>query len=409
LATGKITKEAIDALKAGNRDAYLWDRQLAGFGVKVTPAGRKVYVLQYRLGGRAGGTKRLTLGVHGALTPDRARRRAQQAAGEIAEGVDVAVVRRRQRHEAQTAPTVAKAAGEFTELHCRTKPKPRSFEEYDRAIRLFIAPALASSKLADVSHADVERLHHSLRATPVQANRIVKVLSKLMTWAIKRGYRPDRSNPVRGLERFKERSRERFLSVAELAALGEAISQALANGSLSPWAAGAIRLLVFTGARLSEILTLRWDYVDLGAGVLRLPDSKSDAKTIMLNAPAEAVLAELPRTPGNPFVICGDKSGAHLVNLQKAWRRVRKAAGLDDVRLHDLRHTNASLGVASGLSLPLIGGLLGHRHAATTQRYAHLYHDPMREAAERIGERASRAMRPSVADPNEGVVGLRKR
>ena len=251
---------------------------------------------------------------------------------------------------------MAKAAEEFTELHCRTKLKPRSFEEYDRAIRLYIRPALASSKLADVSHADVERLHHSLRATPVQANRVVKVLSKLMTWAIKRGYRTDRSNPVRDLERFKERSRERFLSETELAALGQAISHAQASGSLSPWTAGAIRLLLFTGARLSEILTLRWDYVDLGEGVLRLPDSKTDAKTIMLNAPAKAVLAELPRLPGNPFVICGDKSGAHLVNLQKAWRRVRQAAGLEDVRLHDLRHTNASLGVASGLSLPLIGG-----------------------------------------------------
>ncbi|HEY5828261.1 MAG TPA: integrase arm-type DNA-binding domain-containing protein, partial [Hyphomicrobiaceae bacterium] len=316
MATGKITKEAIDALKAGDRDTYLWDRQLAGFGVKVTPSGRKVYVLQYRLGGRAGGTKRLTLGVHGVLTPDRARRRAQQAAGEIAKGIDVAAERRRQRQEAQTAPTVAKAAEEFTELHCRTKLKPRSFEEYDRAIRLYIRPALASSKLADVSHADVERLHHSLRATPVQANRVVKVLSKLMTWAIKRGYRTDRSNPVRDLERFKERSRERFLSETELAALGQAISHAQASGSLSPWTAGAIRLLLFTGARLSEILTLRWDYVDLGEGVLRLPDSKTDAKTIMLNAPAKAILAELGRLPGNPFVICGERPGAHLVNLQ---------------------------------------------------------------------------------------------
>jgi integrase len=211
-----------------------------------------------------------------------------------------------------------------------------------------------------------------------------------MTWAIKRGYRPDRSNPVRGLERFKERSRERFLSVAELAALSKAISQGLTSGTLSPWAAGAIRLLVFTGARLSEILTLRWDHVD--GELLRLPDSKTGAKTIILNAPAKAVLAELPHLPGNPFVICGDKAGAHLVNLQKAWRRVREAAGLDDVRLHDLRHTNASLGVASGLSLPLIGGLLGHRHPATTARYTHLYDDPMREAAEKIGERAARAM-----------------
>ncbi len=158
------------------------------------------------------------------------------------------------------------------------------------------------------------------------------------------------------------------------------------GGRITPWIAAAVRLLLFTGARLSEILTLRWSEVDFDNGLLRLPDSKTGAKTIYLPPPAIEVLRTLPRIDGDPHVICGAKSGAHLVNLEKPWRQVRKAADLGDVRLHDLRHTFASVAARNGLSLPVIGALLGHSQPATTARYAHPSADPLREAASRIAE-----------------------
>jgi len=173
------------------------------------------------------------------------------------------------------------------------------------------------------------------------------------------------------------------------------------------FAAAAIRLLLFTGARLNEILTLRWDEVDLEAGLLRLRDSKTGKKDVVLNAPAKAILAGLPRIEGNPYVIVGAKDGAHRVDLNKPWQVVRKLAGLDGVRIHDLRHTLASHGRAAGVSLSVVGGLLGHKNTATTAGYAHLWDDPLREASSKIGDRIARAMDGDTTGGAE-VVPLRK-
>ena len=238
----------------------------------------------------------------------------------------------------------------------------------------------------------------------------------MMTHAIRGGRRPDRQNPCKGIERYKERKRQRFLSESELARLGAAIREAETTGvawainhtaptakhlpkdaaqrrtTIDTFAAAAIRLLIFTGCRLSEILTLQWGFVDLEAGLLRLPDSKTGQKDVVLNAPAKAILANLPRLEGNPYVIVGAKDGSHRFGLIKPWHIVRKLAGLDGVRIHDLRHTLASHGRAAGVSLSVVGGLLGHKNTATTAGYAHLWDDPLREASTKIGDRISRAM-----------------
>jgi integrase len=207
-------------------------------------------------------------------------------------------------------------------------------------------------------------------------------------WAL----RPDGSNPCRHVEKFKEHKLERFLSETELARLAETLVEAEQARIELPSVIAAIRLLLFTGARLSEILTVRWEHVNFEEHCLRLPDSKTGAKTIYLSPPALEVLNGLQRQDGNPYVIIGAKPGAHLINLRKPWHRIRTKAGLDNVRIHDLRHSFASMAVAGGLSLPVIGALLGHTQAATTQRYAHLAADPLKQAANLTGARITAAM-----------------
>jgi integrase len=206
------------------------------------------------------------------------------------------------------------------------------------------------------------------------------------------GLRTDGSNPVRHVKRYPERKRERFLTREELQRLGAVLADAQATGAETPFVLAAVGLLILTGARLTEILTLKWDYVDLQGQVLRLPDSKTGAKLIYLNAAAINLLRTMPRMAGNPYVIAGKKRRARLINLQKPWRRLRAKAGLGDVRIHDLRHSFASVAAGAGMSLPMIGKLLGHSQPQTTARYAHLAADPIRAASDLIGAEITAAM-----------------
>jgi integrase len=266
--------------------------------------------------------------------------------------------------------------------------KPRTVVEYRRLCQSIIVPALGWKRVRDVSRADISRLHHNQRDTPYAANRALAVLSKMFGLAEKWGERPDGSNPCRHVEKYAEHKRERMLSADEFGRLAEALK---APGR-SPYIVAAIKLLVFTGARLSEILNLEWEWIDFERGEARLPDSKTGAKTLHLPAPALAVLTDLPRVEGNPYVIVGNVAGARLVNLEKPWRAIRRAAGLDDVRLHDLRHAFASVAASSGMGLPIIGKMLGHTQAATTHRYAHLASDPVKAAAATVARKIADAM-----------------
>ena len=388
MAKGKISKRSVDAIDPSYRDTYLWDSELPGFGLKTTPVGRRVYLIQYRLGGRKGPTRRYTIGKHGPLTPDQARTEAKRLLGLVAAGADPSS----ERDANKAALTLTDAGIKFLDEHVRAKLKPRTAEEYRRSFILHIKPTLGRLRLHEITRSRVAQLHHSMKSSPYAANRTLAFLSKLMNWCEKHGLRTDGTNPCRHIEKFPEKKRERFLSEHELAQLGDVLISAETEVSESAWVLGAIRLLVLTGARLNEILTLKWDYVDLNRATLRLPDSKTGAKTIYLNDPALEVLTDIPRIEGNPFVICGNKSGAHLVNMQKPWRRIRSKAGLDDVRIHDLRHTFASYGAMGGVSLPIIGGLFGHSQPQTTARYAHLSADPLKAASNKIAGRIADAM-----------------
>lgn len=388
MPTAKLTKRKVDATRPAERDAYVWDDELKGFGLKVTPAGRKVYLVQYRIGGRAGRTRRVTIGTHSNLTADQARKQAKRLLGEVSVGKDPA----EERDHSRADRSLGAALEQFFAEHADSKLKTSTATEYRRIAKLYLSGRIRHRPVGQVTRAEIARLHHAMKAKPYQANKLLAMLSKFFNWCERHGLRPDGTNPCRHVQKYRERRRERFLSESEVARLGGALREAEVAVSASPWAIAAIRLLTLTGARLNEILTLQWSHVDFSHQQLRLPDSKTGRKSIYLNAPALEVLASLPKVEGNPHLICGDKSGAHLINLQKPWRRIRAAAGLDDVRLHDLRHSFASFAAGGGMSLPVIGALLGHSQPQTTQRYAHLSADPLNAASEIVGSRISHAM-----------------
>jgi integrase len=333
----RIMKRTVDALRAPEAgEVVLWDDAVAGFGVRVRPGGAKTYVLMYRAGtGRTAPQRKVTLRTHGSpWTPDTARAEAKRLLGLVAGGADPAAT----KAERRKAETVADLADRFLIEHVGVKRKARTAREYQRLFERIIIPTLGKKKIGDVTRPDVARLHHAGRATPYQANRTLAVLSKMFNLAEAWGLRPDGSNPCRHVERYPEQGRERMLSAAELARLGDTLN---AYGG-SPYVPAAVKLLLFTGARLSEILNLRWDYIDFDRDEARLHDSKTGAKTLHLAPPAMSVLADLPRDDGNPHVIIGQKDGSGLVNLEKPWRAIRATAGLPDVWLHDLRHAFAS-------------------------------------------------------------------
>jgi len=341
--------------------------------------------------------RRVTIGVHGSpWTPDEARAEAKRLLGLVAHGKVPAGA----KAAAKVAPTVADLAQRFLAEHAEAKRKASTAKEYRRLLDHVVLPALGKKRVADITRQDVARLHHARRATPTEANRALAVISAMFNIAERWGERPDGSNPCHHVEKYSQRRRERFLSGEELARLGDV----LAGYDGSPYYAAAIKLLVFTGARLGEILGLRWEWVELDRGEARLPDSKTGAKTLHLPPPALAVLAELPRVEGNPYVIVGGVSGAALVNLEKPWRAIRKAAGLEEVRLHDLRHSFASTAASGGMGLPIIGKMLGHTQAQTTQRYAHLASDPVEAAAATVAGKIAAAMGDGSGNLAKAVV-----
>lgn len=381
----KLTKRYIDSLECKSKDYFVWDDELSGFGVRVFPTGRKQFVVQYRHGKIS---RRMSLGRYGAIVPDQARKMAMEVLVKVNSGNDPLS----ERKELRSALTVRDLADRFDQEHIAVHLKPTTAKEYRRNLKLFILPALGSMRINDVTRADVARFHHDWRHKPYQANRNLEIVSKMFNLAELWGLRPDGTNPRRHIKKYAEKKRERYYSPAELRAIGRTLNEMEQERIELASAIAAVRLLLFTGCRLNEILRLQWEHVDLESKMLRLTDSKTGAKTVLLGASAIEILSGIPRDISNPFVITGRNPGAHLTDLQPFWQRVRARAGLKDARIHDLRHTFASVAVSNGQTLPMIGRLLGHTQVQTTARYAHLANDPVMQAANDITDIIARQM-----------------
>ena len=375
-----LSNRTVAALKVA-RDTVFWDRDLTGFGVRVYPTGGKVYVAQAR---GPDGPKRVTVGRHDVLHADQARQRAALIIARIKAGEDPVPLPLAAR--ANGGPTVADLAARYLEEHVEVKLKPNTQRQARGVLHRHILPALGKMPLVAIERAQVVDLQQKLCDRPVTANRAVKVLSHMYRLGEGWGMVPEGCDPCRSVEKYPERRRERFLTDAEFARLGRVLHEAVDSGSASPIAVAAIRLLMLTGCRKNEILTLRWTDVDLEAGELHLGDAKAGPRAVQLPPTAVRLLEALPRREGCPWVFPGeDREGRFSGGgLDHAWQTVRTHAELEDVRLHDLRHSFASRALALGETLPVIGKLLGHNDIETTARYAHLARDSIHEAAERI-------------------------
>lgn len=440
----KITKRSVESVEPGGSDLFLWDRELPGFGCKITPKGRRTYILQYSKDGR---DRRVTIGRHGIdLTAEQARKEALRLRGEVASGKDPAQERAR---EQIAGATVADLAERYMTEYATPHKKPSGIAQDRRNIDNHVVPLFGQTLLSEIDKNDVARVMREVTAGktakdektklrgrriveggPIVANRIAALLSKMFALAEDWKLRAPGTNPCRGVRRYAERKVERFLSAEEMARLGAALAAA-ERGELildervmparpikrkrggqpkaglprseNPAAIAAVRLLLLTGCRMGEILNLRWEHVDIERRLLLLPDSKTGAKAVYLSEAAVQVLRAIKKKSGNPYVLPGRQAGRPLLTIRKPWQNLCTAAKLNDLRIHDLRHSFASVGAAGGLSLPMIGALLGHSQPTTTARYAHLAASPVREAADAVGAAIATAI-GAQHQPGQGTL-----
>lgn len=448
----KLTKRYVEAIKPGASDIVEWDTETRGFGVRVKPSGVRSYMVQYR--NQQGQSRRLTLGQHGPITCEGARKLAVQTLGAVAKGEDPVEDRKNARTRGMT---VAELCDLYLAEGCGGK-KASTLDTDRGRIQRHIKPLLGKKLVKDLVRADLERFQRDVTtgktATDEKtgfrgraivtggkgtATRTMGLLGGILRFAVDRGILDE--HPGAGIKRAKDGKSERFLSPSELARLGDTLATAEAEGT-NRYAIAAIRMLLLTGARKGEVLGLRWEWVDFDWSCLRLPDSKTGAKVVPVGAPVLELLAGLPRVEGNPYVFPGEVPGASFIGLPKAWERIRARAtlamwrsaegtaagrlvaelegklgraatfdevvteaktskvelpvGLMDVRLHDLRHSFASVAAASGDGLLIIGKMLGHSDVKTTARYAHLTDSPVKAAADRTAGRIAAALVPAA-------------
>jgi integrase len=371
-----------------------WDAVLAGFGVRVNAGGGRVFFFNYRT--RTGRQRRFTIGAYPSWSTGSARIEARRLDRIVDEGGDPLG----ELQKGRAAATIDELIGRFEQEHL-SRRRAGTAADYRSMLAKHIKPALGKLKTAEVTFSDINALHHRLTTdgSPYRANRVIAVCSKMFVLAMRWGLRGD--NPCKGIEKNKEYHRRRYLKGGELAALLKALA-----GYPDRRIADVFRILLMTGCRRGEALSMRWADVDLDKCIWSKPPSSTkqkEAHEVPLAAPVKQLLTEIRQSqttkqqPLPEYVFPGSGANGHVVEVKRAWRRICKDAGIRNLRIHDLRHSFASALVSDGASLPLIGSLLGHSNPSTTQRYAHLFDDPQRKAVERVGAAITAAGRPAPA------------
>jgi integrase len=397
----KITKRTVDALKPSTelakprkggamprkRDALLWDDELPGFGVRCQPSGAKFYFLKYRTSG--GRQRWLRLGQHSdEFTPDKARKRALREKAAVGDGADPSGARKSKRLE----KTISELADRYFKEHVKAHNKPSTAVEVERIIEKRIKPALGRTKITELTRADVKAWHQGMSETPYEANRALAYCSKMMSLAAHE-WELRTDNPCIGVKRFPERARERFFNDDELRALGEALSAAERDEKELPGFMLLVRLLATTGMRLGEALSLRWNDVDLTGRAIRLQDAKTGGRTVHLGAQAVTILSAVAEKDRKGFVVLGvDGEPLSIEAAEKAWGRLRTAAGVENARLHDLRHTVGTFAAMAGANAFAVRDLLGHKTLAMTGRYVQRAADMVRATADAVAGRVGAAL-----------------
>lgn len=418
----KFTKRSVEAIKATDKKQFFFDDEVTGLALRVGPPGKnypegkKSFYYTYRVGrGRGAQKKWALIGSFPDWTVEQARQRAKELAADVQKGADPAA----ESKEEIKALTVSEALDAFTTEYVE-KLKPKSIEFYNTVIDKHLRPAFGKLRIKALSFTDMAKMHTGMKATPYMANRCVAILSVFLNWCEGHGHRDPNTNPTKKIKLYTEHKRQEFMGAEELTALGDALAEMEAKwyerkaartvkpqgqeliDTITPQSAAAIRLLMFTGARKLEILSMKWSYIDFDLGIAKLPDSKTGFKVLQLPAPAQAILEGLPQI--SEYCFPADSKTGHQSSLKEAWAHVLAYSGLSGWRIHDLRHAFASMMVNSGASLPIIGKILGHTQASTTQRYAHIAENPARKAAEDAAAKIANA----VTKTSDKVIPFRK-
>jgi len=371
----KLTKKVVnDAKSPVDKNQYLiMDSELKGFGLRVTSKGAKSYIIRYR---NADGRQRSKTLFHcDKISAEEARKHARLELAEVQKGIDVL----QEKNDKRNALRFDEFTEKYITLYAEKNNKANTVKTNKAYIARFLIPTFGKKTVESITREDILKLHVSLSNTPYQANRVLALLRKMFSLAEKWGYRPQNSNPCTHVDKYKEYARERYLTAEEMMKLDKVLTKyedKYYSGVV------AIRLLLLTGCRKGEILTLKWDYIKDRLRLLALPDSKTGAKNVPVSDAVIDALEDTLRV--NEYVCFGKKENACLVGLQKIWERFRAEIGLDDVRIHDLRHSFASSAISNGIRLEYLSKLLGHANQRTTERYAHLTLEPLHDAANKI-------------------------
>lgn len=381
----KLTKRFVESIVPDpQKPLKYWDDELRRFGIVVLPSGRRTYCIEYRNANHV--QKRVKIGVHGQITPEEARNLAKIQLGKVAYGQDLAQATK----QARNLPTITDLANDYIERH-GPKKRARSLQEDERLLRNTILPNFGSMKVESIDRRAIETLHLKLSDMPYKANHVLALLSKMFSLAESWGWRV--GNPVRGIQKYQEEKRDRWLSEEEIQRLW-----AILDDYPKHLTAYIFKFLLLTGARKSEVMQATWDQFDMEKGVWTKPSHLTKQKKterLPLSDQALSILQRIKKLSDHSiYVFPGRVEGQPIKEIKTFWKTVIKAAKLENVRIHDLRHTHASHLVSSGLSLSIVGKLLGHTQASTTQRYAHLADEPLRQAAElfstKVGEAHSK-------------------